>query len=303
MSERHESAARREMGADEDERRMRPFPVFSLLVGILALILSIGFAVAQALAREGAGLVICGRDAERAEAATAELESRGATVAGFSCDVGDQAQVARLVAETERLFGRLDIFVAAAGICPEAMVEELDQAHVDAVFAVNVRGLLLTTQAAAATLYARHGDEAACHLLRVAAGLLRPFAGRVHRGGDAALLTEAHALDPEAPLGRALGFWAGIDGVAPALDALELAHLADVPVRLLSTGQRRRAGLARVVAGGAALWLLDEPANGLDADGVLLLERLLADHRARGGAAMVASHTPVALPHAVEVRL
>ena len=140
-------------------------------------------------------------------------------------------------------------------------------------------------------------------LLRIAAGLLRPAAGSVGREGAIALLTEAHALDPERPLGTALGFWAGLDGVAPALGALGLAHLEMVPVRLLSTGQRRRAALARVVAGGAEVWLLDEPANGLDVDGVALLERLVAAHRARGGIAVVASHTPVALPGALDVAL
>lgn len=140
-------------------------------------------------------------------------------------------------------------------------------------------------------------------LLRVAAGLLRPAAGRVAREGTVALLTEAHALDPERPLRAALEFWAGVDGVAPALDELGLAHLEAVPVRLLSTGQRRRAALARVVAGGAAIWLLDEPLNGLDADGVALLERLVADHRGRGGIAVVASHQPVTLPGASAVAL
>src|SRR3546814_4917167 len=72
------------------------------------------------------------------------------------------------------------------------------------------------------------------------------------------------------PLHRALDFWAGIDGsdskaVGEALSALSLSHLADVPVRMLSTGQRKRAMLARVVAAKAPIWLLDEPANGLDA--------------------------------------
>ncbi|WP_375403811.1 heme ABC exporter ATP-binding protein CcmA [uncultured Sphingomonas sp.] len=140
-------------------------------------------------------------------------------------------------------------------------------------------------------------------LLRIAAGLLRPVTGRVAREGAVALLTEAHALDPERPLGAALAFWAGVDGVAPALDALELAHLASVPVRLLSTGQRRRAALARVVAGESDIWLLDEPANGLDVAGVALLERLMTAHRERGGIAVVASHQPVALPDALAVTL
>jgi ABC-type transport system involved in cytochrome c biogenesis ATPase subunit len=48
---------------------------------------------------------------------------------------------------------------------------------------------------------------------------------------------------------------------------MALEPLAEVPVRMLSTGQRKRAALARVVREQAPLWLLDEPANGLDATG------------------------------------
>ncbi|MCP3735603.1 heme ABC exporter ATP-binding protein CcmA [Sphingomonas sp. RP10(2022)] len=139
-------------------------------------------------------------------------------------------------------------------------------------------------------------------LVRIAAGLLRPAAGEVTREGAVALLGEAHALDPEWSLRHALGYWIG-DRTATALAALGLAHLAEVPVRVLSTGQRRRAGLARVVGSNAAIWLLDEPANGLDDDGVALLERLIAAHRGAGGIAVVATHTTVALPGAQPVRL
>ena len=143
-------------------------------------------------------------------------------------------------------------------------------------------------------------------LLRLAAGLLRPDAGTVD-AAPAALLDERSALDPERPLADALHFWAAIDGtpdrVAPALAAVGLVPLAAVPVRLLSTGQRRRAGLARIAAGAAPLWLLDEPANGLDTASTALLEARIADHRAGGGAVVVATHVPVALPGAVEIAL
>jgi heme exporter protein A len=61
--------------------------------------------------------------------------------------------------------------------------------------------------------------------------------------------------------------------------------------------------LARVVASGAGLWLLDEPANGLDKDGQARLERAVAAHRAGGGAVLAASHQPLALADARELRL
>ena len=137
-------------------------------------------------------------------------------------------------------------------------------------------------------------------LLRVAAGLLRAEAGVVTRDGDVALADEAPALDTALPLSRALQFWADIDGgsVKDALASVDMAHLAQVPVRMLSTGQRRRATLARTLASGADIWLLDEPANGLDAAGVTILEGLIATHRLRGGIAVVATHQALALPDA-----
>jgi len=58
-----------------------------------------------------------------------------------------------------------------------------------------------------------------------------------------------------------------------------------------------------VVASGAAIWLLDEPANGLDTASIALLEGLIAGHRAAGGIALVATHLPIALPGAREVAL
>ncbi|HLL30503.1 MAG TPA: heme ABC transporter ATP-binding protein CcmA, partial [Allosphingosinicella sp.] len=68
-------------------------------------------------------------------------------------------------------------------------------------------------------------------------------------------------------------------------------------------GQRKRAALARVLASGAPLWLLDEPANGLDGDGQARLEAAMAAHRAGGGAVLAASHQPLALPGAARVML
>jgi heme exporter protein A len=147
-------------------------------------------------------------------------------------------------------------------------------------------------------------------LLRLLAGLLRPIAGDVRCEGGIALLGEASALDTDRRLGDALLFWAAIDRLGSAAGRVEQAladvaldHLADVPVRLLSTGQRRRAAFARVIASDAGLWLLDEPATGLDITSLGLLERAVARHRAGGGVAMVATHQPIALPDAIVLEL
>ena len=126
-------------------------------------------------------------------------------------------------------------------------------------------------------------------LIRLAAGLLRTEAGRVDRT-SVALSDDALALDRELPLRKALRFWAA----ETAMEAMGLADLADVPVRLLSSGQSKRATLARVAVSGAQLWLLDEPLNGLDADGVKRLDALIASHRSNGGAVLAASHSPLA---------
>ncbi|MEP6786401.1 MAG: heme ABC exporter ATP-binding protein CcmA [Sphingomonadales bacterium] len=134
-------------------------------------------------------------------------------------------------------------------------------------------------------------------LQRVAAGLLRATSGLVTRDGLVALADEHPALDLQLPLTESLGFWASLDGgnVNAALESVDMAHLAQVPLRMLSTGQRRRATLARTLASGADIWLLDEPANGLDVTGVAMLEGLIVAHRLRGGIAVVATHQPLSI--------
>ncbi len=135
-------------------------------------------------------------------------------------------------------------------------------------------------------------------LIRILARLLRPYAGEVERAGSIALLDQTMALDEHLPLGRALAFWGGLDGRVEGRDLarLGLADLLDVPVRYLSTGQRKRAALARLLGQEARIWLLDEPLNGLDRDAIAMVERLVADHVADGGLALVASHQPINVP-------
>lgn len=166
-------------------------------------------------------------------------------------------------------------------------------------------GINLTLEAGAAALVTGRNGAGKSSLIRLAAGLLRPAAGKVERRGTATLADENIALDPKLTLIRALSFWARIDGteVAVGMAAMGLADLAQVPVSMLSTGQRKRATLARLVSSGADLWLLDEPANGLDAEGEVMLAAVMAAHRDRGGAILAASHQPLDLKKAAVVAL
>jgi heme exporter protein A len=129
-------------------------------------------------------------------------------------------------------------------------------------------------------------------LILLAAGLLRAERGTIERS-EVAIADHRSALDGELPLIAALSFWLPAGGhqrLATALNALDLAGLIPVPVRLLSAGQLKRATLGRVFASGAPLWLLDEPLNALDRGGLEDFADLLDLHSANGGAIVAASH-------------
>jgi len=134
-------------------------------------------------------------------------------------------------------------------------------------------------------------------LLRILAGLSRPFAGEATREGRVALLDERLALDEALPLEKALSYWRRLDGALDPtpFERLALTDLLDVPVRYLSTGQRKRAAMARLVGAKAAIWLLDEPLNGLDDEARGTVERLAAEHCEGGGICVVASHQSFAV--------
>ena len=180
-------------------------------------------------------------------------------------------------------------------------------------------GLSFRVEPGAALLLTGANGAGKSSLLRLLAGLLPPAAGALlWEGRDALADRAAHArrlrylspqdaLKPALTARESLRFAARLHGggdAHAALDALGLLPLAELPVRLLSTGQRRRLALARLaLAPAAPLWLLDEPTLGLDAASVSRLGGLLARHRAQGGAVVAATHLPLPLPGAAELRL
>ncbi len=143
-------------------------------------------------------------------------------------------------------------------------------------------------------------------LLKVLSGLLEPYDGEVMLHGTA--LTLARLSHQVALLGHLLGlklelstlenlqFAVGLGGIRRgitpqlALASVGLEGYEDQPVRMLSAGQRKRVGLARLLLVPAALWLLDEPYANLDREGIELVNRLLENHAHRGGAALITSH-------------
>ena len=144
-------------------------------------------------------------------------------------------------------------------------------------------------------------------LLRILAGLKRPDAGTITWYGQpferVAYLGHLDAIKPGLTTYENLVFAANGQPIGPALAAMDLTTLVDLPARMLSAGQKRRLALARLVLSPALVWLLDEPTIGLDRASVDRLGILLAAHRARGGVVVTATHLPLPLPDAQELHL
>jgi heme exporter protein A len=146
-------------------------------------------------------------------------------------------------------------------------------------------------------------------LMRILTGLLRPEEGELYwRGepltwdrcsGEVVFLGHQLGLKADLTPHENLRFAIGLHGhrehshIDEALARVGLAGYEDEPVRKLSAGQKKRVALARLLLIPAALWLLDEPYANLDRTGIELVNRLLAQHAAEGGAALVTSHGAV----------
>jgi heme exporter protein A len=123
------------------------------------------------------------------------------------------------------------------------------------------------------------------------------LADRTAHAARIAYLGHQDALKPGLTLRENLGLAARMGGSDPdqAMAALDLSGLADLPARMLSAGQKRRAALARVALAQAPLWLLDEPSLGLDSMAIGLLETLFRTHREAGGIVIATTHVPLPL--------
>jgi len=160
-------------------------------------------------------------------------------------------------------------------------------------------------------------------LLRLLAGLSTPVEGAVHcdavalpNAGPAwrerlVFIAHANALKDDLSVLECLRFLAQLQGrtatlgqLSTALERLGVAALAARPVRTLSQGQRRRVTLARLaLPQPPSVWLLDEPFDALDDDGIGRLNGLLSEHAAAGGSTLLTSHQALVLQNPVPVVL
>lgn len=131
-------------------------------------------------------------------------------------------------------------------------------------------------------------------LLRVLAGLAPPTAGRMLLDVDEAVYAgHADGVKPTLTARENLEFWRRIFGgtsIEPAVEAFDLEPLLDRAAGLLSAGQKRRLGLARLLVTGHRLWLLDEPTVSLDQEMAARFGAVVAAHLAEGGSAIMATH-------------
>ena len=153
-------------------------------------------------------------------------------------------------------------------------------------------------------------------LLRLLAGLSTPEAGQVGWSGSPrqrVYIAHANALKEDLTVLESLRFLARLHGrddstvaLTEALRLFGMASRRDAFVRTLSQGQHRRVALARLALDAApSLWILDEPFDALDTEGIGTLNALITQHAAKGGSVVLTSHQVLTLsqPEPIVVQL
>lgn len=152
-------------------------------------------------------------------------------------------------------------------------------------------------------------------LLRVLAGYIQPVAGRIELTGGAAdtpLAEQCHfvghlnGVKSVLTVQENLSFWKEFLGggdVERAMDAFTLSRLRDIPAGMLSAGQARRLGLARLSLAARPVWLLDEPSVSLDKASLKILADVICDHIKGGGIVIAATHAPLGVNFSSELKL
>ena len=181
------------------------------------------------------------------------------------------------------------------------------------------KGLSFSLQSGGALILRGPNGSGKSSLLRMMAGLSTPAAGELfwnkenisqdpffHRD-RIHYLGHFDAVKPALSVRENLAVWQKLrsnslsgkqeekKALERALKAFNMIHLVDLPARLLSSGESRRLALARLLANNAALWLLDEPANGLDDNSRQALEKIVSEHQVAGGMVVISVHGPLNL--------
>jgi heme exporter protein A len=182
-----------------------------------------------------------------------------------------------------------------------------------------LEGMSFAVQAGEALMLRGPNGTGKSSLLRLLAGYVPVADGSLLWGGEDAhddleayqpnlhYLGHLDAIKPVLSVRENISQWAALMGEeADADDALAhfgLAKLAALPAKYLSAGQKRRLNLARLAASHRPIWLLDEPSVSLDAESVAQLEKLVANHLAEGGMAIIATHLDLEIGPASVLRL
>lgn len=173
------------------------------------------------------------------------------------------------------------------------------------------RGLSLTLEPGQVVWLRGANGRGKTSLLRLLAGLSSPEDGRITRRGGLLYVAHANALKEDLTVLESLRFLARLhgrhDGDAALTEALRYFGMAGrrhSPVRTLSQGQHRRVALSRLaLAPSPSVWVLDEPFDALDVEGIAALNGLIARHALQGGAVVLTSHQALTLSEPVPLVL